>query len=99
MINFAIAVTTAVLLVERLIRYYDTVVAGCACLLVLVLNVAFPFAVQWLIHALAQRIATIQPRPADGPVDPPRLLSLDVRVAATPQGGAKLSGCGHDRFG
>jgi hypothetical protein len=36
--------TTAVILVERLIRSYDPVVAGCAFLLVL--NVAFPFAVQ-----------------------------------------------------
>jgi diguanylate cyclase (GGDEF)-like protein len=56
MINFAIAMTTAVVLVERLIRYYDTVVAGCAFLLVLVLNVAFPFAVQWLVHALASEL-------------------------------------------
>ena len=30
MINFAIAMTTAVVLVDRLVRYYDTVVAGCA---------------------------------------------------------------------
>ena len=56
MINFAIAMTTAVVLVERLIRYYDTVVAGCAFLLVLVLNVAFPFAVQWLVRALASEL-------------------------------------------
>jgi diguanylate cyclase (GGDEF)-like protein len=56
MINFAIAMTTAVVLVERLIRYYDTVVAGCAFLLVLVLNVAFPFAVQWLVHSLASEL-------------------------------------------
>jgi diguanylate cyclase (GGDEF)-like protein len=56
MINFAIAMTTAVVLVERLIRYYDTVVAACAFLLVLVLNVAFPFAVQWLVHALASEL-------------------------------------------
>jgi diguanylate cyclase (GGDEF)-like protein len=56
MINFAIAMTTAVALVERLIRYYDVVVAGCAFLLVLVLNVAFPFAVQWLVHALASEL-------------------------------------------
>lgn len=53
MINFAIGMTTATLLVARLIRYYDTVVAGCAFLLVLVANVAFPLTVQWLVHALA----------------------------------------------
>src|SRR5271156_1248580 len=35
-INFAIAMSTAVVLVERLIRYTDAVVAGCAFLLVLV---------------------------------------------------------------
>jgi hypothetical protein len=56
MINFAVAMTTAVVLVERLIRYYDTVVAGCAFLLVLVLNVAFPFAVQWPVHATPRAI-------------------------------------------
>jgi diguanylate cyclase len=56
MINFSIAVTTAALLVERLIRYYDTVVAGCAFVLVLVLNVAFPFAVQWLVRSLASEL-------------------------------------------
>ena len=56
MINFAIAMTTAVVLVERLIRHYDVVVASCAFLLVLVLNVAFPFAVQWLVHALASEL-------------------------------------------
>jgi diguanylate cyclase len=53
LINFAIAMTTAALLAARLIGYYDTVVAGCAFLLVLVVNVAFPFTVQWLVHALA----------------------------------------------
>ncbi|HXO83120.1 MAG TPA: GGDEF domain-containing protein, partial [Mycobacterium sp.] len=52
MANFAIAMATALVLVDRLIRYYDIVVAGCAFVLVLVLNVAFPFAVQWLVHAL-----------------------------------------------
>jgi diguanylate cyclase (GGDEF)-like protein len=52
MINFAIAISTAALLAARLIRDYDTVVASCGFLLVLVLNVAFPFAVHWLVHAL-----------------------------------------------
>jgi diguanylate cyclase (GGDEF)-like protein len=52
MINLAIAMTTAAVLSARLIRDYDTVLACCAFLLVLVLNVAFPFAVQWLVHAL-----------------------------------------------
>jgi diguanylate cyclase (GGDEF)-like protein len=51
-INFAIAMITAAALAVRLVRYYDTVVAGCALLLVLVLNAAFSFAVQWLVHAL-----------------------------------------------
>ncbi len=52
MVNFVIATTTAALLTTRLIRSYDAVVAGCAFLLVLALNVAFPFAMQWLIQAL-----------------------------------------------
>jgi hypothetical protein len=51
-INFAIAVTTAAVLAARLTRYYDPVVAGSALLLVLVVNAAFSFAVQWLVHAL-----------------------------------------------
>ncbi len=51
-INFAIAISTAAVLAVRLIPYYDTVLAGCAFLLVLVLNVAVPFAVHWLVHAL-----------------------------------------------
>jgi diguanylate cyclase (GGDEF)-like protein len=65
-INFAIAMTTAVMLVVRLIHYYDTVVAGCAFLLVLVLNVAFPFAVQWLIHALAYELQQSSRDPLTG---------------------------------
>jgi diguanylate cyclase (GGDEF)-like protein len=52
MVNFVIAMTTAAVLVTHLVRSYDAVVAGCAFLLVLMLNMAFPFAVQWLIHAL-----------------------------------------------
>ncbi|MGP0078555.1 GGDEF domain-containing protein [Mycobacterium sp.] len=52
MINLAIAITTAAVLSARLIRDYDTVLACCAFLLVLVLNVALPFAVHWLVHAL-----------------------------------------------
>jgi len=51
-INLAIAMTTAAVLSARLIRDYDAVLACCAFLLVLVLNVAFPFGVHWLIHAL-----------------------------------------------
>jgi diguanylate cyclase (GGDEF)-like protein len=50
--NFAIAMTAAAVLSVRLIRYFDAVVAGCGFLLVLMLNVGFPFAVQWLLHAL-----------------------------------------------
>src|SRR6202043_2746769 len=42
--------------VERLIHNHDIVVAGCGFLLVLVLNVAFPFAVLWLVHALASEL-------------------------------------------
>jgi diguanylate cyclase (GGDEF)-like protein len=52
MINFTIAMTTAAVLTARLAGYYDAVVAGCGFLLVLVLNVAFQFAVQWLVYAL-----------------------------------------------
>jgi diguanylate cyclase (GGDEF)-like protein len=52
MANFAIAMTTAAVLMARLIRYFDVVVAGCGFLLVVMLNVGFPFAVQWLLHAL-----------------------------------------------
>ena len=66
MVNFAIAMTTAVILEERLVRSYDTVVAGCALLLVLVLNVAFPFAVQWLIHALANELRQSSRDPLTG---------------------------------
>ena len=51
---------------ERLIRYYDTVVAGCAFLLVLVLNVAFPFGVQWLVHALASELRQSSRDPLTG---------------------------------
>ncbi len=56
MINFAIAMTTAAVLVERLVRHFDAVVAGCAFLLVLIFNVAFPFAVQWLVRSLAREL-------------------------------------------
>jgi diguanylate cyclase (GGDEF)-like protein len=66
MINFAIAMTTTVILAERLIRSYDTVVAGCAFLLVLVLNVASPFAVQWLVHALAGELRQSSRDPLTG---------------------------------
>jgi diguanylate cyclase (GGDEF)-like protein len=52
MFNFAIAMTTGAVLAERLIGYYDIFVAGGGFLLVLVLNVAFQFAVQWLFYAL-----------------------------------------------
>ena len=52
MINLSIAISTGAVLAARLIRYYDIVGAGCAFLLVLVLNVAFPFAVHWLVRAL-----------------------------------------------
>jgi diguanylate cyclase (GGDEF)-like protein len=52
MANFAIAMTTAAVLMARLIHHYDAVVAGCAFLLVLMLNVGFTFAVQWLLHEL-----------------------------------------------
>jgi diguanylate cyclase (GGDEF)-like protein len=65
-INFAIAMATALVLVERLIRYYDTVVAGCAFLLVLVLNVASPFAVQWLVHTLASELRQSSRDPLTG---------------------------------
>jgi len=51
-INFAIAMTTAAVLTARLAHYYGAVVADCGFLLVLMVNVAFAFAVQWLIRAL-----------------------------------------------
>jgi len=51
MINLSIAISTGAVLAARLVRYYDIVGAGCAFLLVLVLNVAFPFAVHWLVRA------------------------------------------------
>jgi diguanylate cyclase (GGDEF)-like protein len=55
-VNLAIAITTAVTIAARLIRSYDIFVAGCGLMLVLVLNVAFPIAVQWLVHALASEL-------------------------------------------
>jgi len=55
-INFTIAMSTAALLAARLTGYYDAVVAGCGLLLVLVLNVAFQFAVQWLVRALGSDV-------------------------------------------
>jgi diguanylate cyclase (GGDEF)-like protein len=48
--------TTAAVLAARLIGYYDTVLAGCAFLLLLMVNVAFPFAAQWLVHALGSDV-------------------------------------------
>ncbi len=50
--NFAIAMATAAVLAARLVHRYDASLAGCSFLLVLALNVAFSFAVQWLVHAL-----------------------------------------------
>jgi diguanylate cyclase (GGDEF)-like protein len=58
MINFAIAMVTAAVLAARLIGYYDILVAVTAFLLVLVLNAAFQFAVQWLVHSLASDLRT-----------------------------------------
>jgi diguanylate cyclase (GGDEF)-like protein len=53
MINFAIAMITAAVLAARLMPYYDVLVAGTALVLVVVLNAAFQFAVQWLVQSLA----------------------------------------------
>ena len=55
-VNLAIAVTTAVTIAARLARSYDIFVAASGLMLVLVLNVAFPIAVQWLVHALASEL-------------------------------------------
>jgi diguanylate cyclase (GGDEF)-like protein len=55
-VNLAIAMTTALTIAARLIHSYDIFVAGCGLMLVLVLNVAFPIAVQWLVHALASEL-------------------------------------------
>jgi diguanylate cyclase (GGDEF)-like protein len=55
-INFAIALTTAVTIAERVVRSYDIFVAGCGLMLVLVVNVAFPLGVHWLAHALAREL-------------------------------------------
>ena len=52
MVNLSIAISTGAVLAARLVRYYDATVAGCGFLLVLAVNVAFPFAVHWLVHAL-----------------------------------------------
>lgn len=56
--NFAVAIITGAVLGARLIRDYDAVVAGCGFLLVLMLNVGFPFAVQYLLHALGHDLRT-----------------------------------------
>jgi diguanylate cyclase (GGDEF)-like protein len=64
--NLAIAMTTAVAVAERLIHYYDIVVAGCGLILVLVVNVAFPCAVQWLVHALASELRQSSRDPLTG---------------------------------
>jgi diguanylate cyclase (GGDEF)-like protein len=56
--NFAIAMTAAAVLAARLVRHYDAGVASAAFLLVLMLNVGFPFAVQWLLHALGSDLRT-----------------------------------------
>ena len=77
MINLSIAISTGAVLAARLIRYYDIVGAGCAFLLVLVLNVAFPFAVHWLVRALGSDLRHSS-RDTHGSVDPPGLLSLDI---------------------
>jgi diguanylate cyclase (GGDEF)-like protein len=50
--NFLVASVTAAILALRLAASYDIVLAGCAWILVVLLNVAFPFAVQSLVHAL-----------------------------------------------
>jgi diguanylate cyclase len=55
-INLAIAMATAVTIAGRLTRSFDIFVAGCGLILVLVLNVAFPITVQWLVHALASEL-------------------------------------------
>ena len=92
MINLAIATSTAALLTVRLIPYYDTVLAACAFLLVLVLNVAFPFAVHWLVHALGSDLRHSSRDTLHGSVDPPGLLSVGIRHAATPQEGPSYLG-------
>ena len=56
LVNLVIALTTVVTIAARLTRTYDVVVAGCGLMLVVVLNVAFPIAVQWLVHALASEL-------------------------------------------
>ena len=55
-VNLVIALTTVVTIAARLTRTYDIFVAGCGLMLVVVLNVAFPVAVQWLVHALASEL-------------------------------------------
>ena len=98
MINLAIAITTAAVLSARLIRDYDTVLACCAFLLVLVLNVALPFAVHWLVHALG----------SDLRIPAGHLTGLLIRRAFYQSAyalllrrprEAELSGRGDDRFG
>ncbi|WP_428342827.1 GGDEF domain-containing protein [Mycobacterium sp.] len=65
-INFVIAMTTAVTLAGRLVRSYDIFVAGGGLMLILVLNVAFPFAVQWLVHSLASELRQSSRDPLTG---------------------------------
>lgn len=55
-INFVLATVTAGVLATRLAGYYDAVLAGCGLLLVLLLNAAFPLALQWLVHALGSDV-------------------------------------------
>jgi diguanylate cyclase len=64
--NFAIAMVTSAVLAARLIGYYDTAVAALGFLLVLVLNAAFPFAVQWLVHALGSDLQRSSRDPLTG---------------------------------
>jgi diguanylate cyclase (GGDEF)-like protein len=55
-VNLAIAMTTVVTIAARLVRSCDIFVAGSGLILILVLNLAFPIAVQWLVHALASEL-------------------------------------------
>jgi diguanylate cyclase (GGDEF)-like protein len=50
--NFAVATAATLLLAARLARIDDIVQAACAFTIIFMLNVAFPFAVQSLVHAL-----------------------------------------------
>ena len=97
--NFAIAMTTAVTIAARLGRSYDIFVAGCGLMLVLVLNVAFPMAVQWLVHALASELRRSSRDALTGLFIRRAFYQSTYGLLLRRRAGSKLLGRGDDRFG